>query len=120
MALYWDLLLTRPTQSAEALLVIAILAELVVTFVSVCSRYLINHPIAWTDEIGVACLSLITFFLNRMPEPVRRVVQAAAIWTSLIFVGFVLSTLSIFMNHSLINKTPILRPPSTVAQSGSR
>jgi tripartite ATP-independent transporter DctM subunit len=128
----WRHVLPVVVHAAEALIVAAILAEMVATIGSIVSRHFFNAPLAWTDDLSSICLNLIAFlggavavqrgrgmsldlFVQRMSPRLAEFVRAAGIWAALIFFVRVLMTTPDFLRQAQISRTPNLRLPTTVS-----
>ena len=57
----WESFLVATTAIAEALVVVAIAGQLVLTFVGMCTRFFASRPILWTEEVGFISLHVVTF-----------------------------------------------------------
>jgi C4-dicarboxylate transporter DctM subunit len=124
----WRTLLGSLTWLAEAILVIGLVAELLIQFVSVWSRYLANRPVSWTSDAATIGITLITFvgaavairrgqtislrfFLSLVPKQVAAVLEAAGVWLTLGLAALVLDESPTYLQNSLDFHTPVLQIP---------
>jgi TRAP-type transport system small permease protein len=99
--------------------------------VQVFSRYVLNHSLFWSEEVGRICLVWITFlggsaayrrhahlgidfFVNRLPVEVRRASEILVLLLSLIFFAVLLVYGSLFVWFVSAQKTAALGLPSAV------
>ena len=122
----WEVLLRAITWLAEAILVGALVAELIVQFVNVWSRYLANRPVNWTSDTATIALTLITFvgaavairrgqtislrfFLNVVNERFASAAESAGAWLTLGLAVLVLDESPRYLSDSLQFRTPVLQ-----------
>lgn len=127
----WRLLLSVFVHLAEALIVLAILGEMVATVAEIVSRHFFESPLPWTDDLAGICLNLIAFLggavaiqrgrglvldvvIRKLPTTPSQIVQSFGITAALIYCARLLDTMPTFLKAAQVNKTPYLRLPTTV------
>lgn len=99
--------------------------------VQVFSRYILNHSLFWSEEVGRICLVWITFlggsaayrrhahlgidfFVNRLPVFWRRASEILVLGVSLLFFAVLVSYGSAFVWFVSAQKTPALGLPTAL------
>lgn len=101
-----------------------------VTFTGVFTRYLLNQPFAWCEEVQLACFVWITFLglgaafrsgshvaiellVDKMPAPIARIVELCDYLITMVIIGFIFyhSTVIVQSMVNMARDTNILHIP---------
>lgn len=122
----------RLNRLTEGLLAVIGVTMAMVTGLQVFSRYVLNHSLFWSEEVGRICLVWISFLgasaaykrrahigmdflVVRLPQSVRRKVEAFVVFLSLTFFMVLLIYGTVFAFFITGQKTAALGLPLTLA-----
>ena len=122
----------RLNRLTEALLVVIGVTMALVTGLQVFSRYVLNHSLFWSEEVGRICLVWISFLgasaaykrrahigmdflVVRLPQNIRRKLEALVVLLSLIFFMVLMIYGTVFSSFITGQRTAALGLPLTLA-----
>ena len=118
--------------ACEALTIIALTADVLITFTSTVLRYLLHHDLPWAPDVSGIFLAIIAFIgapayvrrhsgmactavLDRLHGPSRRLLQALGQWSIIVTCTLALLRYPQFLQAQSHQNMPVLSVPNSVA-----